>query len=1017
MNAYLIRHTSRASEGFFHRALSCHRTLSRWMRGFIPLVASVLGVLVGGLSALGQTAPVQLITPNSPSALNFVGHSYATGVIKAMSGSDAYGNAFPFSQGWEMTITGNPSPINVVNLGVGNASTVSQGDLIVVTFYSRRIDTATSEANFQVRVQEGSSYTPALDVPIRGRTMWRKQSIPFTALMDATAGNLALIFELGTQAQTLDIAGVTLVDYGQCSLWGSRNIDANAGNTFALYGVNSSNPSYGTHTQVASGLPGYTNCDQFSVTTLPAAGWYVRMDGTVPGAVTAGDYLVAIMWTRETSLPSGTNFGAGAIGFLGTNGAANEYGNGNLMSNSAWKEWIMPFRASASHPANSLVCQIQAGNLVQTLQIAGVQLLDLSKTQMDSTTADNLTGTLYDYPGRDMSDSWHAQADARIATNRQGPINFTVTDGNGNAVAGTTVTANLKRNAFNFGVQTSTYPIAQTNNTGFENALLTLGNSSEIGSYKWGWWDDPTNATQQREWMYQTMMWLRSHGITSIRAHNLLWPSYSASPGTAAGQSASTLQGIMTAHITDEAACTTAGTVVKSYLPIWDFVNEPWDHEDIENGIAGTPVFPETTGPTETNGQCITYADRDAGAAYMQTWTNCMHSAATGDPFPKLVINDWGLIDGEPEVYPSGVDPHRDYDLELMKKLGTNVDGVGFESHCDEFVMPPLNVKQVLDNYVAANSVIKEEVTEYDQVIPSVGQANLIYGLGKNGNGDVPSDVSTEPIYGTLQADWLSDYMTMMYSEPNTDFFDLWTLFDPSTTDHSGMIYTSTGSPKLTFETWDSLTSVTHGRWTTINASATSTANPVAISNCYLGRYELTAKGAITKNFFVDLPTTAGVSVNLQNTGTTNTNVWIYEAERAANAIYAPMVVASDTAGASGGSYAWVPPGTPNNNPTAAELRIDTEATGSVYIWVRTIAPDGNHDSFWMNVDGGSWQIYYLTDSTTWNWSRFSSSPTTLSANTDFPGYNGHTLYFAHRETGAKLDQVLITDDPSFVPH
>ena len=1017
---YLNRQDNRVSEDASSQAGSFHRVRAKWKKDFALVALGFVGVLGSSISAWAQSAPVQLIPTNSPSSLTYVGHSYGSGTLMTMTGTDAYANTLPFTQGWEINVTGNPTQRNNVTLAASmtGTTTVAKGDLIVATFYYRRVDTATDEGNFALRVQETGTYTPALDMTFRGRTMWRKVSIPFTAVASATAAQgLSMIFEMGYQNQTIDIAGVSLVDYGQCSLFGANNIDAAASVSFNFYGVNSSNPSYGTETTVAANLPGYTNANQFSVTTLPAAGWYVRMDAAVPGAINQGDHLVAIFWTRAAWVPAGTLFSAAGIGFLGTNGAANEWGSGNLMVDGNWKQWICPFTASASHPAGSLICQIQAGNQIQGLQIAGIQLLDLAQTQMDAKTADNLSGTLYDYPGREMTNSWRTDAANRINTYRKGPINFTVTDSSGNAVAGSTVTANLRRNAFNFGLQTSAYSIAQQNNTTYENALLKLANSSEIGSYKWPNWSNATNATQERQWMYQTMSWLRAHGIFNIRGHNLFWPSYAFCPGTAAGQSPSQLTTEMNAHVTDEAACTTAGTVVKSYLPIWDFVNEPWDHEDIENGIAGHAVFPPSTGPGES--ECLTLADRDAGSAYIQAWTNTMHSPATGDTFSKLFINDWGLIEGYPEVYPKGIDPHRDYDLELMKQLGSAVDGIGFESHFSEQCTPPLNVKEVLDSYVAVNSNIKEEVTEFDQFIPQVSQANIIYGLGAHGSGVVPTDVQTETVYGQLQADWLADYLTMIFSEPNTDFFDLWDIIDPSATDHSGMLFTSALNPKLSYEAWDSLTSATHGKWTTINQSATSTTGTVSLGNCFLGRYDLTVtNGTLKKDFFVDLSTTAGVYLNLQLSGTTTpSNVWVYEAERPSNAIYSPLVVGSDTAGASGGSYVWIPPGTANGNPTEPEMRIDTEATGSVYIWVRAIAPDGNHDSYWMAVDGGAWQIYYLNDSTTWTWTRFRTTPTVLSANTDFPGHDGHTLYFAHRETGAKMDQVLITDDPNFVPH
>jgi hypothetical protein len=147
--------------------------------------------------------------------------------------------------------------------------------------------------------------------------------------------------------------------------------------------------------------------------------------------------------------------------------------------------------------------------------------------------------------------------------------------------------------------------------------------------------------------------------------------------------------------------------------------------------------------------------------------------------------------------------------------------------------------------------------------------------------------------------------------------------------------------------------------------------------------------------------------VNLKLGGSTGTsNVWLYEAENAV--MYYPFGLASDPA-ASGGKYVVAPAGlTDYNTPTTGQMRIDTEATGIVDVWVRVIAPGDSDDSFWIQADGGTFQRFVVTHGSTWHWSLWTQL--TLAAGTT------HTINFANREGGTELDQVLITDDLSFTP-
>lgn len=124
-----------------------------------------------------------------------------------------------------------------------------------------------------------------------------------------------------------------------------------------------------------------------------------------------------------------------------------------------------------------------------------------------------------------------------------------------------------------------------------------------------------------------------------------------------------------------------------------------------------------------------------------------------------------------------------------------------------------------------------------------------------------------------------------------------------------------------------------------------------------------------------------------------------------------PMVAASDQA-ASGGQFVWVPQGTGKNltspgGPGAVTLSYNAPA-GTYALWARTIAPDGDSDSFFVLSDTVMvMNPWHVSQSTNWRWSKVT--------NLELNG-GAHTLQFNHREDGTKLDSVILTTDLDWIP-
>lgn len=115
--------------------------------------------------------------------------------------------------------------------------------------------------------------------------------------------------------------------------------------------------------------------------------------------------------------------------------------------------------------------------------------------------------------------------------------------------------------------------------------------------------------------------------------------------------------------------------------------------------------------------------------------------------------------------------------------------------------------------------------------------------------------------------------------------------------------------------------------------------------------------------------------------------------------------------------YAWTPNNVPPNyntpgGPAAVGFAFHLLETGAYNIWIRTIAPDSHSDSYFLVMDGSvierPWHTLVIPQSKEWRWIKIRDSRTIKAGN--------HVLEFRNRESGIKLDKMIITSDRSFVP-
>lgn len=130
-----------------------------------------------------------------------------------------------------------------------------------------------------------------------------------------------------------------------------------------------------------------------------------------------------------------------------------------------------------------------------------------------------------------------------------------------------------------------------------------------------------------------------------------------------------------------------------------------------------------------------------------------------------------------------------------------------------------------------------------------------------------------------------------------------------------------------------------------------------------------------------------------------------FESEDGRATISLPMKAISDS-NASGGKYIEVPNGAGSGGK--ATYPVDSaSAPGNYYFWARVYWPSTDDNSFFIQVDDGTQNLFTDFNYNSWHWVKLG---TTL----NFSG--SHTVKILQREDGSKVDKIILTTNASYNP-
>jgi hypothetical protein len=155
------------------------------------------------------------------------------------------------------------------------------------------------------------------------------------------------------------------------------------------------------------------------------------------------------------------------------------------------------------------------------------------------------------------------------------------------------------------------------------------------------------------------------------------------------------------------------------------------------------------------------------------------------------------------------------------------------------------------------------------------------------------------------------------------------------------------------------------------------------------------------------------------------TEIW-FEAESATNNVTGQAAPISpfdvkDSNLASGDRYLEVESGYESKDSAPVLGRacygFTAEAAGSFRVWARVLVPNDASDSFWLNMDNGSWIRWnQIALGSSWHWDHVHDNATPTVPWQFSLGAGDHTFCVAYREAGTKVDAFIVTDNASFSP-
>lgn len=325
----------------------------------------------------------------------------------------------------------------------------------------------------------------------------------------------------------------------------------------------------------------------------------------------------------------------------------------------------------------------------------------------------SLPVTAFTYEGRELSAPWRRAAQARIEKLRKGNLQVRVFDASGHAVRHARVNVAMTRHAFDWGASLDNrfYYDQSPEGQKYRDTFFQNFNVAVLGrALKYGEWNGDSYDAQGHRYTREEALAF----VKFLRDRNIRVRGHNLVwPSWMYLPSLKPLASDpakLQQTLIDH--ITDEVSALKGQCYEWDVVNEPFSNHDIIDIV---------------------------GEKNMAEWLKAAHRA---DPNARLFVNDNGILEGGGDDL-NHINAYYNT-IATLQKNGAPLGGIGMEGHFSQLVTPPTRVLELLDKFAKLGVPIK--VTEFDVSTPDE----------------------------TLMADYMRDYMTLMFSHPAVNGFVQW---------------------------------------------------------------------------------------------------------------------------------------------------------------------------------------------------------------------------------------------------
>jgi len=123
----------------------------------------------------------------------------------------------PFAEAARLRVKEGAGSEWSVQFQAANSAPVAAGDALLLSFYLRTEtpkEDGVGETSFVFELGQ-PPFTKSVEYPVQGTAEWTRVQARFQSVADYAAGEAHLNFRLGYEPETIEIAGVTLEDFGR----------------------------------------------------------------------------------------------------------------------------------------------------------------------------------------------------------------------------------------------------------------------------------------------------------------------------------------------------------------------------------------------------------------------------------------------------------------------------------------------------------------------------------------------------------------------------------------------------------------------------------------------------------------------------------------------------------------------------------------------------------------------------------------------------------------------------------